>query len=231
LYYAPYSCAEDTFQTAHSLLAGAQEELRAEFGIGRDDGPIILSVSRLIEKKQPFMLLEAFRQIRARVQCTLLVVGDGHLERAMRHRVLAEHIPNVVFASFLNQSRIGRAYAASDIFALASSGHETWGVVVNEAMTVELPLVLSNRVGSTPDLVSVGVNGYIVSFDSVDAWVSRLTELVCDPAERAAFGRASAERVLAYNYEAAAAGVLRATCDAVGRARWERATPRDGSGR
>jgi glycosyltransferase involved in cell wall biosynthesis len=133
----------------------------------------------------------------------------------MRRKVEAELIPDVVFAGFLNQSQIGRAYAASDVFALMSREHETWGLVVNEAMNFSLPIVVSDKVGSAADLVRSGVNGYVVPFDSAPSMSERLTELVTHPSRRIAFGRASAERILTYSYDNAVAAIMRAVADAV----------------
>jgi glycosyltransferase involved in cell wall biosynthesis len=214
LYFTPYSCDNAGFRSTHDLLRGQKEQLRADFGVG-GDGPVILSVSRLIDKKQPLMLLEAFRLTRSRAPCNLLIVGSGPLEQAMRRKVEAELIPDVVFAGFLNQSQIGRAYAASDVFALMSREHETWGLVVNEAMNFSLPIVVSDKVGSAADLVRSGVNGYVVPFDSAPSMSERLTELVTHPSRRIAFGRASAERILTYSYDNAVAAIMRAVADAV----------------
>ena len=39
--------------------------------------------------------------------------------------------------------------------------HESWGLVVNEAMATGLPAVVSDRVGCAPDLVSPGETGEV----------------------------------------------------------------------
>ena len=71
-------------------------------------GPVILTVGRLMAKKNPLMLLEAFRRVRERRDCTLLVVGSGELEPAMRARAEAGNVADVKFAGFLSQREIGR---------------------------------------------------------------------------------------------------------------------------
>jgi glycosyltransferase involved in cell wall biosynthesis len=52
---------------------------------------------------------------------------------------------------------VEHVYAAADVFALASKAHETWGLVVNEAMNSGLPVVASAAVGCSRDLVHEGV--------------------------------------------------------------------------
>jgi glycosyltransferase involved in cell wall biosynthesis len=219
MFYVPYAC-DDALQADAARLALQKDRVRADFGIEKDAGPVVLTVSRLIDKKQPLMVLEAFSQTRARIQCSLLVVGTGRLEPAMREKVEAEHIPDVVFAGFINQSRIARAYAAGDVFVLMSRIHETWGMVVNEAMTFQLPLVVSDKVGCAADLVLDGANGYVVPFDSTELLAERMTRLVSEPATRLAFGKESGRLVASHSYPVAAAGLLAAISDAVGPGRW-----------
>jgi glycosyltransferase involved in cell wall biosynthesis len=43
-----------------------------------------------------------------------------------------------------------------DIFVLPSKLHETWGLVVNEAMNFGLPVIVSDKVGCGEDLVERG---------------------------------------------------------------------------
>jgi glycosyltransferase involved in cell wall biosynthesis len=50
-------------------------------------------------------------------------------------------------------------YALADVFVHASTT-EQWGLVVNEAVATGLPIIVSNRCGCVPDLVSEGKNGF-----------------------------------------------------------------------
>jgi glycosyltransferase involved in cell wall biosynthesis len=210
LFFAPYCVDNERFRQDASALQDDVEPLRASFGIAAEDGPVIATVGRLIEKKQPLFLLEVFRRVRAVRRCTLLVAGSGPLESAFRARIEQEGIPNVVMAGFLNQSTVPRAYMVADIFALASKLNETWGLVVNEAMNFRLPVVVSNVVGCARDLVEDGVNGFVVDYSNPDLWVDRLVRLVDDAALRSSMGAASFERVSSWTYDAAAHGVLAA---------------------
>ena len=156
------------------------------------EGPVILSIARLVPKKQPLVLLEAFRRLRASHQCTLVVVGAGPCEEEMRDFVKRFGIPNVVFAGFLNQSEVSQAYSVADVFVLASGWDETWGVVVNEAMNFGLPVVVSDKVGCAVDLVAHGENGYVFPHDRPDELARYLSLLITDPARRRSFGQRGA---------------------------------------
>jgi glycosyltransferase involved in cell wall biosynthesis len=215
-----YCADNDRLQADAKRLAPLRTEVRRAFGIQGDSGPVILTVARLIPKKQPLLLLEAFRRLRERVRCCLLLVGSGELEDELRHEIRERQIPDVILAGFLNQSQIAHAYAAADIFALPSKMHETWGLVVNEAMNFGLPIIVSDKVGCAPDLVHEGENGFVVSADDPNELAERLETLVGSPQLRADFGAASLEIVSRFTYEDAADGILRAVEAAVGPERW-----------
>jgi glycosyltransferase involved in cell wall biosynthesis len=229
LFFTPYTVDNEELQASARLLGPSREEIRQQFGLGNK--PVILTVCRLIPKKQPLALLEAFRRLRADWDCALLIIGSGVLEEAMRHKVAIERIPDVVFGGFLNRSEIARAYTAADIFTLASKEHETWGLVVNEAMNFALPVVVSNKVGCAADLVREGENGFVVAADDPQSLADRLSLLVGSSNLRRRFGAASHDLIRGWSYEVAADGLLQAIAHAVGPERWATADARRRSDR
>lgn len=224
LFPAPYTVDNAFFRAQAERLRPRRRELRREFGIADADAPVVLTVCRLVEKKQPLFLLEAFRRVREEVRCSLLIGGAGPLEGQMRHKVAADRIPDVHFAGFLNQSEVSRAYACADVFTLLSREHETFGVVVPEAMNFGLPVVVTDKVGCAADLVSRDFNGDIVPADDPHAAASVLRRVVEDDARRRRMGEASIDRIEQWTPERTAAGVIAATAAAVGSERWERAS-------
>jgi glycosyltransferase involved in cell wall biosynthesis len=219
-FHVPY--ASDLSPSADRAVA------RRAFGIADDAGPVVLSVARLIPKKQPLLVLEAFARVRAGARCKLLLVGSGGLEPEVRARAVELDVADdVVLAGFVNRSRIATAYAAGDVFVLASSHDETWGVAVNEAMQASLPVVLSDRVGCAVDLLRHGVNGFAFRHDDVDGLAARIGRLVASPSLRREQGAWSRRLVDGWTYETAAAGVVDAVAHAVGRERWLAAQARD----
>lgn len=224
----PYSVDNDLLARAADRLAPRRAELKRLWGL-RVDRPVVLSVARLIPKKQPLALLEAFARVRAERPCSLLVVGSGELEPELRAVIERESIPDVVIAGFVNRSRIADAYAAADVFALPSAYAETWGLAVNEAMCFGLPVVVSDRVGCATDLVRDGENGFIVDATDVGALAARLGELVDAPPLARRLGAAGRARISEWTADAAADGVAAAVAAAVGAARWAAAEPTAGA--
>jgi glycosyltransferase involved in cell wall biosynthesis len=220
LFPVQYVVDNDALQAAAAELAPQREELKEQLGVPADVGPVLLMVGRLIPKKQPLHVLEAFRRVRSTRPSVLLVVGSGPLEAAMREKVAAEGIPDVVFAGFLDQTRIAEAYAVADAFVLVSSHDETWGVVVNEAMNFGLPVVASDRVGSSTDLVHDGRNGFVVSATDQAALVAAFEALIDSKELRTKYGQESREIIAGWTYDRAAVGLREAIAAAVGPERW-----------
>jgi glycosyltransferase involved in cell wall biosynthesis len=120
----------------------------------------------------------------------------------------------VRFLGFQNQSAMPVCYAAADALALPSA-HETWGLVVNEAMACGLPAVVSDTVGAAPDLVAT--TGRIVPAGDV----GRLTEalVALHDRVRAAPDAAAAAvdaRIGQYTCDRAVMGTLRALAATAG---------------
>jgi glycosyltransferase involved in cell wall biosynthesis len=216
LFPARHCVDNDFFQREAERLRPERRSIRARFGI-RDDAPVLLFSGKLIPKKDPLLLIEAFERVRSEHECWLLLVGDGELREQAADVVARRRIPDVRFAGFLNQTEIPAAYAAADVFVLPSSLNETWGLVVNEAMNFSLPLVVSDKVGSAEDLVREGWNGVVFPSGDAAALAATLARLVADPELRSSFGRRSLERVGEYSVSACADGIVAACVAATAR--------------
>ena len=90
--------------------------------------------------------------------------GTSTLRHSLQDYVNRLGADSVYFFGFQNRDQIAKFYAVSDLLVLPSV-RETWGIVVNEAMCLGLPVIVSNQVGAGMDLVANGQNGYRVSTD------------------------------------------------------------------
>jgi glycosyltransferase involved in cell wall biosynthesis len=213
MFFTPYCVDNATLQAHDRALRPRRAELRREFGIA-DDRPVILFSGKLIDKKQPLETIEAFARLRAERECALLLAGDGELRGEAEALVERLAAPDVHFAGFLNQSELPRAYVAADAFVLFSGDFETWGLVVNEAMNFGLPVVTSDKVGSSADLVDG--NGRVVAHDDVEALAEALGDVI-GHADRDALGRRSREIVDGYSIARCADGIVEAALTTTGR--------------
>ena len=121
-------------------------QTRAALGIA--DGPVVGFVGRLIAGKRVADLL--FAAARLEPRCRVLIVGDG--EERERLRALArDQGVFCVMAGFRNQEELPALYQIMDVLALPSS-HDTWGLVVNEALAAGCSVVISDEAGAADAL-------------------------------------------------------------------------------
>ena len=202
-----------TFEEKPSAFGLSELAFRPSFGLP-PAVPVIAFVGKLIPKKDPLLLLRAFAQVQRQHACALLFAGDGALRRQIEDGAMHLGCRDVCITGFLNQSEVSRAYAAADVVVLPSASRETWGLVVNEAMNFNLPVVASDRVGCAPDLVHGGKNGVVFRSGDEEGLARELAALVANPDLRAAYGAASRTIVSEWSIEHTADGIVQAALQA-----------------
>ena len=111
-----------------------------------------------------------------------------------------KQLSHVHFLPFKARSELAKYYVASDVFVLFSRG-DTWGLVVNEAMSYGLPVVSSDKCVAGIELVENGVNGFVVPLEDEQQIYEILSDLVCDSEKCQKFGEASLQKIGSYTIE------------------------------
>jgi glycosyltransferase involved in cell wall biosynthesis len=209
LFPAPYCVDNRRFGERAAEGDTRVAELRRGLGIPEDATSFLFS-GKLIPKKHPLELLQAFRALAGAVGCVhLLIAGDGELRPACEAYAAAHRLP-VSFAGFLNQSQIAEAYLAADCLVLPSDHGETWGLVVNEAMACGRPAIVSDQVGCAADLIVEHETGRTFSFGDWSELAERMAELAGGRRRLRQMGETAKRHIAAYSPEAAADGITRA---------------------
>ncbi len=123
---------------------------RSKHGILQDD-ILVLYVGRLEVIKGPETLIKAFELSSVTVpNLKLIIIGAGSLKSGLE----AKYAKNlkIHFLSSLFGSEVAQAMVSSDIFVIPSKVDQ-WGIVVNEALASQLPVIASDKVGSVEDLI------------------------------------------------------------------------------
>lgn len=115
-------------------------------------------VGRLIDVKNVLMLIDVFNKNGK----PLTIVGTGILADELK----AKANGNISFTGFIDNASLGAIYQDHDIFILPSY-YEPWGLVVEEALYWGLPVIVSDKVGSSEDMVKELNTGLI--FKNKDA--------------------------------------------------------------
>ncbi len=204
LFFSPHCVDADWFRRRASQKLRA--ELRSNLGIAPQT-KVLLFAGKLVPFKRPLDVVQAAARLKeAGHQVCVLVAGAGPLEAKMLAAARAASIQTHMLG-FCNQSAMPEAYAAADVLVLPSDGRETWGLVANEALACGCPVVLSDAVGSAPDLVGDGSAGRIFPVANVRALAYAITDLFASPPSVEAIAAKSA----VYSLQTAADGILSAT--------------------
>ncbi len=157
-------------------IASATPADLSEFGFARDDR-VILFVGRFAEQKDPFRLLNAFREIAPDLPRTkLLFVGSGPLEAELRREAMSLG-DRVTFAG--QRSDVPALMKRAACLAL-SSRWEGMPNVVLEAMAAGLPVVATAVEGVQELLGDQGRFGTIVQGETVSDFAGGLRNTLCD---------------------------------------------------
>ena len=139
-------------------------------------------VGRFVAKKNILFLVEAFARYRDRAGSQarrLVLVGGGEMEPQVRARIAALGLDGIVeITGFVDAPEVAARLAGARALLLPSV-EEQWGLVVNEALALALPAIVSRAVGAHETLVHHGVNGFVLAADDVEAWADAMLALDC----------------------------------------------------
>lgn len=165
--------------------------------------PIITQVSRFDAMKDPVGVIKAFREVRRREDCQLVLAGGGATDDPEGQQVLAQvreeadghpdiHVLELPPESDLEVNAIQRA----STIIVQKSLREGFGLTVTEAMWKGKPVV-AGAVGGLRRQVIHGLTGFLVR--SVEGTAYRLRQLLHDADLRCALGSNGREHVR-HNY-------------------------------
>jgi glycosyltransferase involved in cell wall biosynthesis len=115
----------------------------------------ILFIGRLVKEKNILELAKAIESINQsnKSMHELVIIGDGYL----KNKILNYNC--VSFKGSQSQEDIVRIALGCDVFCLPSI-YEPWGVVTHEMCALGLPILISDKCGSSEDLVLENFNGF-----------------------------------------------------------------------
>jgi glycosyltransferase involved in cell wall biosynthesis len=138
----------------------------------------LTSVGQLIPRKRFDLLLSTLARIPGD-HWKLKIIGDGVERLALEKMVKSLGMQNkTIFMGVLNNQRVRKELATTDIFLLCSRW-DGWGTVVNEALMNGVPVICSDYCGAS-DLIRPGFNGDLFKCDSIysleqviNKWISK----------------------------------------------------------
>jgi glycosyltransferase involved in cell wall biosynthesis len=162
------------------------------------NGPIIATAIRLVKRKGPHVLIEAFGEVlQTYPEAKLVVAGSGPEEMRLRNRVRELGMRGLVtMIGPLQREAVAQLMAIADVFVLPSQ-IEAFGRAAVEAAAVGTPVVCP-RAGGMPEAVLDGFGGLMFNPNDGHDLARAILQLLLD--ERLAAhisrrGRRTAERL------------------------------------
>lgn len=136
----------------------------------------ILFLGYIGTRKGTFDLINAIRLLRdSKHKIHLVVGGNGEIEHAKSSVREFNLQSQVDVAGWLNADQKERAFEDADVLVLPSV-YESFGIVILEAFAHKVPAICGDG-GYSKEVVSDGVDGYVVESGNVDQIANRLTDL------------------------------------------------------
>ena len=152
------------------------------------EGPLILSVGHLIERKGHALAIDAMRGLPG---ATLLIVGEGALRSQLEAQIAAAGLGGRVrLLGPLPQDQLPELFAAADAMVLPSASEGLANVWV-EALACDTPIVITDA-GGAREVVDRPAAGRIVAREAT-AIAAALREILAAPPRQEEV-RAAAER-------------------------------------
>ncbi|BBD73501.1 glycosyl transferase [Sulfodiicoccus acidiphilus] len=171
----------------------------------RSEEPLILWIGRLKKYKNPLDAVAIYRHLSPHVRSNvrLVMAGDGDQEGEVREAV--EEVGGTYVGRVQGRRKVELYQRAWVV--LSTSFVEGWGMTVVEANACGTPVV-AYAVGSLPEVVKEGVNGFTVPYRDVQGAAKVVEEILTNEEERLKLWSTSYLESLNYDWERTARGYL-----------------------
>jgi glycosyltransferase involved in cell wall biosynthesis len=183
------------------------DEIRAKMfreKLGTQNEPLLLYVGRIVPEKGLDKLIKIMPLILSRFPTAKLIIvgpkGDFSGKRSQYFSYILHLIKSlkiessVIYLGSLPIHELAGAYSAADVCVVPSIWNEPFGLVVLEAMACSKPVVAFN-VGGIPEIISDGIDGFLVPRVDEKELASKILFLLEHPEVRIEIGRNARKKV------------------------------------
>ncbi len=158
----------------NDLLIKKEKNLREELGT-KADSKICLMLGTYEPRKGHHFLLKAFRRvINVMPSAHLVICGYGSSDEIEKVKIMRDNLnlqANVHLFGF--REDVPWLLKQSDVLAVPSQAFESFGLIIVEAMSFEVPVV-ATRVGGISEVLRDGYGGYCVDPRDIEGFANYL---------------------------------------------------------
>jgi glycosyltransferase involved in cell wall biosynthesis len=136
-----------------------------------------LFIGKLISSRNIRTLCEAFNLLTSEFKAILVVVGDGPDSKVLSK--FADANSNIMWIPSLTFEEIHSLYRIADVYI--HPGEEPYSLSLQEAFYHNIPLIASNKVGASVDLIVDSVNGYLLESLNVRDIYLKMKQIMNNP--------------------------------------------------
>lgn len=183
------------------------------------DYEYFVAVGRQIEKKNFLSIVRAYHRYLEQVgrsnALKLVLIGNGpEHDKILRYIEDNQLDSEVKCLEFMSQDGLRGIYQNAKSLILSSSS-ETWGLVINEAMSCGCAIIASRQCGATSVLVKESINGFQTDCDDLEGLTEAMTKYhSLPPEDKTKMADASRKIISNWNLDCFTSGVVAAS-DAV----------------
>ena len=174
-----------------AVTADERITITARLGI-RSDAQIIFTPVRVAPEKNVEIIFHiAAKVVKQNRHAVFVIAGDGPLLKEFEEHVERRHLSgHIKFIGF--HADIRRLLAVSEIMLLPSF-LELHSIAILEAMSMKVPVVISQDVGCNSEFIKSWENGVLLDPFSEEGWGDAIIKILKDPALRRSLGEAGYE--------------------------------------
>lgn len=173
------------------------EKATARRKLGISDSRVVLSVGRFIPIKGYDVLLKAAQHLDMETG-VYLIGGVATPEYLQIKEELS--LKNVHFIDHLPKAGLTDWYRAADLFVLPTRS-DVWGLVINEAMAVGLPVITTVNCVAGVELIQNGENGFLVEVDNAEMLAEKMNAVLGDDERMTKMGSNNLMKIRNYTIE------------------------------
>lgn len=174
-----------------------------------------VAAGRQIPQKNFFAVIRAYhiylQQVKKNNAYKLILIGNGPEHDRIMEYIQKNNLDDMILCmNFMSQEELKVIYHNANVLCLVSKS-ETWGLVINEAMSAGCAIIASKECGASEVLVRSDQNGYVISCDDIEEIAKSMIKYhSLSPLEKESMAKISKQIISEWGLEKFCKGVAEA---------------------